>query len=147
MKSLQRTLAISVFVLGASAFAETNQPVKPAAGPAYNAASVVDVDGIIAAVRNVPAGSPLEGTHLTVKTKATTVDVYLGPADFLRMLKTNFPVGNEVEVVGSTVKFENNDVILTREVSVGATTLTLRDAHGAPDWQNWGVEVDPSAVR
>jgi|HubBroStandDraft_1064217.scaffolds.fasta_scaffold591761_1 hypothetical protein len=139
MKSFQRTLAIGVFALGASAFA--------ASDPAYNASSVVDVDGVITAARAEPAGSALEGTHLTVKTKTATIDVYLGPTEFLRIFKTNFPVGNEVEVVGSKVKFENNDVILAREVSVGSATITLRDAHGAPDWKNWGVEIDPSAVR
>jgi hypothetical protein len=139
MKSFQRTLAIGVFALGATAFA--------ASDPAYNAASVVDIDGVIAAVRTAPAGAALEGTHLTVKTKAALVDVYLGPTEFLRIFKTSFPVGNEVEVVGSKVKFENNDVILSREISIGAETLTLRDTHGAPDWKNWGVEADPSAVR
>ena len=108
---------------------------------------MVDVDGTIAAVRTAPAGSPLEGTHLTVKTKTAMSDVYLAPADFLRILKTNFPVGNEVEVIGSKIKFQNSDVILTKEVSVGQATLTLRDPHGAPDWKNWGVEIDPSALR
>ncbi len=139
MKSFQRTLAISVFALGTTAFA--------ASDPAYNPGTVVDIDGTIAAVRIAPAGSPLEGTHLTVKTKTAMFDVYLGPTEFLRIFKTNFPVGNEVEVDGSKIKFENNDVILTREISVGSATLTLRDTHGAPDWKNWGVEIDPSAVR
>ncbi len=146
MKSFQRTLAIGVFALSATAFAETNQPVK-SAEPAYNLATIVDVDGIIAAVRNVPAGSALEGTHLTVRTKTGTVDVYLGPVDFMRVLKTSFPVGNEVEVIGSKVKSGNSEVILTKEVSVGSSTLELRDGQGAPDWTNWGVEVDPSALR
>jgi len=134
MKSFQRTLAIGVFALGATAFA--------ASDPAYNASSVVDVDGVIAAVRTAS-----DGTHLTVKTKNAMLDVYLAPTEFLRIFKTSFPVGNEIEVVGSKVKVENNDVVLAREVSVGSATITLRDAHGAPDWKNWGVEIDPSAVR
>jgi len=134
MKSFQRTLAIGVFALGATTFA--------ASDPAYNASSVVDVDGVIAAVRTAS-----DGTHLTVKTKNAMLDVYLAPTEFLRIFKTSFPVGNEIEVVGSKVKVENNDVVLAREVSVGSATITLRDAHGAPDWKNWGVEIDPSAVR
>jgi hypothetical protein len=139
MKSFQRTLAISVFALGATAFAAND--------PAYTPATIVDVDGTITAVHNVPAGSPLEGTHLTVKTKTGAIDVYLAPAEFLRIFKTNFPVGNEVEVIGSKIKFQNSDVILTKEVLVGQATIELRDAQGAPDWKNWGVEIDPSAVR
>jgi hypothetical protein len=136
-----------VCVLGATAFAETNQTVKAAAEPAYTPATIVDVYGIIAAVHNAPAGSALEGTHLTVRTKTGNVDVYLAPADFLRLLKTSFPVGYEVEVIGSKIKFQNSDVILTKEVSVGQSTIELRDAQGAPDWKNWGVEIDPSALR
>lgn len=139
MKSIQRTLAIGVFAFASSAFA--------ASDPAYNAASAVDIDGTIAAVRTAPAGSALEGTHLTVKTKSAIYDVYLGPTEFLRIFKTSFPVGSEVEVAGSKVKFGNNDVILTREIAVGAATITLRDAQGAPDWTNWGVEIDPSSLR
>jgi len=146
MKSIQRTLAIGVFALGTAAFAAGTQPVKTNE-PAYNLATVVDVDGIVTAVRQAPAGSPLEGTHLTVKTKGGLIDVYLGPSDFLRMLRTNFPVGGEVEVQGSKVKFENSDVILTREIAVGQAVIDLRDVTGAPDWTNWGVEVDPSAVK
>jgi hypothetical protein len=146
MQSLQRTLGICVFTLSATVFAASTQQVK-SSEPAYNQASVVDVYGIVAGVRQAPAGSALEGTHLTVKTKAGMIDVYLAPADFLRMLKTNIKVGNEVEVQGSKVKVENSDVILTRELSFGSEVIDLRDASGAPDWTHWGVEIDPSAVR
>lgn len=147
MKSIQRTLGVCALMFGATAFAASTQPAKAAAEPAYNLATVVNVDGIVTGVRQAPAGSPLEGTHLTVKTKAGVVDVYLAPADFLKMLRTNFPVGAEVAVQGSKVKVENSDVILTREIAVGSAIIDLRDATGAPDWQNWGVEVDPSAVK
>lgn len=145
MKSIQRTLGVCVFMLGASVFAASNQPA--ASEPAYNPATVVDVDGIITAVHQVPAGSPLEGTHLTVKSKSGSIDVYLAPTDFLRFFKTSFPVGAEVEVVGSKVKFAGSDEVLTRDVAIGQATISLRDANGAPNWKNWGVEADPTAVQ
>ena len=84
---------------------------------------------------------------MTVKAKTGTFDVYLAPADFLRIFKTNFPIGAEVEVMGSKVKVDNADVILTREVSVGFADITLRDGNGAPEWKNWGVEIDPALVQ
>lgn len=147
MKAIQRTLGVCVFMLGATAFAASNQPVKPAAEPAYNPATVVDIDGIITGVRQVPAGSALVGMHLTVKTKSAAMDVYLAPSDFMRIFRTNFPVGAEVEVIGSKVKSATGDVILTRDVAIGQATINLRDASGAENWKNWGVEADPSAVR
>lgn len=142
-----KTLGVCVFVLGATVLAASTEPVKASSEPVYNPATVVDVDGTIAAVKQVPAGSALEGVHLTVKTKAGSLDVYLGPADFLRIFRTNFPVGAEVEVVGSKAKFQGSDVILTRDVAIGQATITLRDPNGAPEWKNWGVEIDPSSVK
>jgi len=147
MKSIVRTLGVCVFALGASAFAASNQPAKPGSEPVYNPATVVDVDGVITGVRQVPAGSALEGMHLTVKSKSGSIDVYLGPTAFMRIFHTDFPVGAEVEVIGSKVKFQNNDVILTRDVAIGAATINLRDASGAENWKNWGVEADPTALQ
>src|ERR1700733_6863173 len=94
--------------------------VSSAAGnePAYNPATMVEVVGTVTAVRQVPAGSPLEGVHLTLKSKNSTLDAYLAPADFLKIFKTNFPVGAEVRVVGSKVSFGNADVILTNELRI-----------------------------
>lgn len=142
MKSIQRTLGVCAFMLGTAAFAASNQPVKTSE-PVYNPATVVSVDGTIMAAHLVPAGSPMQGMHLTVKTKSATLDVYLGPTDFVRIFKTNFPVGSEIEVIGSKV----GQTILSRDIEIGAATINLREADGAPNWQNWGVEVDPAAVR
>jgi hypothetical protein len=147
MKSMNRTCASAVLMLALSALAPANPAVTKANDPAYNPATVVDMWGTIASVRHAPAGGALAGVHLTVKVKNNSFDVYLGPADFLRIFKTNFPVGEEIEVVGSKIKVDSADVILTREITVGQATMTLRDAAGAPDWTNWGVEVDPSAVQ
>ncbi len=147
MKSIQRTLGIAMFAVAFAAFAAANPVATKSNEPAYNPSTVVNVWGTITAVRQAPAGSPLEGVHLTVKAKTGTFDVYLGPADFLRIFKTNFPVGSEVEVMGSKVKVDNADVILTREVGVGFADITLRDASGMPEWKSWGVEIDPTLVR
>lgn len=57
--------------------------------PAYDPATMVDTQGTITftAVRQVPVGSRLEGIHLTVKSKTSTIDIYLGPADFLKIFE------------------------------------------------------------
>lgn len=142
MKSIQRTLGMCVFMLGTAAFAASNQPVKTSE-PVYNPATVVNVDGVITAAHQVSTGA-MQGMHLTVKAKSGTLDVYLGPTDFMRIFKTNFPVGAEIEVVGSKVA---GDTILSRDIEIGQATINLRDANGVPNWETWGVEVDPAAVR
>jgi len=134
------TLALAVTASSFAGSATTNEP-------AYNPAAVVDVFGTITSVRQAPAGTPLAGSHLTLKAKAGTFDVYLGPADFLKFLKASFSVGEEIEVIGSKVKADNADVILTQQVDDGYATVTLRDANGSAEWQNWGTEIDPALVH
>jgi hypothetical protein len=143
MKFTAKALSVSAFALALaiSPVFANNLAGSKANEPAYNPATMVDMQGAITAVRQVPAGSPLEGVHLTVKSKTSTVDVYLAPADFLRIFKTNFPVGYDIRVLGSKVSFGNTDVILANEVNIGITSIILRDGSGAPVWENWGVSL------
>src|ERR1700761_4289140 len=129
MNFANKALSVSAFALALtiSPMFASNLGGSKANEPSYNPATMVDGEGTITAIRQVPAGSPLEGGHLAVKTKNSTVDVYLAPADFLKIFKTNFPVGYDVRVIGSKVNFSNSDVILTNEVDMGATSITLRD--------------------
>ncbi len=133
--------ALAIFTSSISPMFASNLAGSKVNEPAYNPATMVELEGTITAVRQVPAGSPLEGVHLTVKSKTSTVDVYLAPADFLKIFKTNFAVGYDVRVLGSKVSFGNTDVVLSNEVNIGITSIILRDGSGAPVWQNWGVSI------
>jgi hypothetical protein len=132
--------------LAALALAAVTLPnlAKAASDPAYNPATTVTVSGIIASVRDVPAGQPLEGVHVMLKSKTSNVEVYLGPASFLKFLRTGYAVGEEIDIMGSRVKAGSADVVLAREVNDGITTIELRDVFGAEAWKNWGVEAAPA---
>lgn len=137
---------LALVVTASQAFA-TNTVSTAANNPDYNPATVVDVLGTVTGVRQVSSGSPLAGLHLTVKSKTGTFDVYVGPSDFLKFLKASYSVGEQIEVIGSKVKVENADVILTQQVDDGYATVTMRDANGVAEWQNWGKEIDPALVQ
>ena len=148
MKFTNHTLIVSTLALAASFPAFAASPAAIAANePSYNLATTTQVAGIVTSIRQVPAGSPLAGTHLTLKSKSGMLDVYLAPSDFLKFLKVSFPVGDEISVTGSKVKLDNADVILSRQVDDGSELITLRDSRGAGDWQHWGQEIDPSLVK
>lgn len=142
MKSMTKAIRVSALAL---ALAAVPMFAANAAGkanePAFNVATMTQVDGTIAAVKQVPNGNPLAGTHLTVATKTGNLDVYLGPTEFLRIFKTNFPVGAYVNVIGSKVAFQNAAVVLANQIGIGSTDITLRDGAGAPVWENFGVEI------
>jgi len=103
------------------------------------------MSAVITGVRQVPAGSPLAGVHLTVQVKTGVADVYLGPADFIKIFKTNFPAGAPIQIIGARVASAGGEVILAREVTEGPTSITLRELTGVPVWEHWGVVAD-SAV-
>jgi len=148
MKITNHTLIVSTLALAAAVSAFAASPVATATNePAYNLATTMQLEGTVTGIRQVPAGNPLAGTHLTLKSKSGPIDVYLGPSQFLNFLKASFPVGDQILVTGSKVKLDNADVILSRQVDDGASLITLRDSNGAGDWQHWGQEIDPSLVK
>lgn len=79
-----------------------NRP-RSEAGPTYDPATVIDVRGTVSAVWEVPAYLPLEGLRLAVKSGWETVDVYVGPTDFVKLFGVTFVKGDKIEVIGSKV--------------------------------------------
>lgn len=149
MKFTKYILSVSTLALmvtAPQAFA-SNRVATTANEPAYNPATVVDWLGTVTSVRQASPGSPLPGVHLAVKSKTGTVDVYLGPSDYLRFLKSSYSVGEQVEIIGSKVQLNSADVILARQIDDGSAIVTLREPDGASEWQNWGKEIDPALVQ
>ncbi len=134
--------AICALMFGSFAIAGNG----PAAEPAYNPATTVSVNGIVTAVREVPAGQPFEGVHLTIKNKTATLDIYVAPQSFLKFLHAKFAVGDDIDVIGSKVKASGTDVVLAKEINDGRSSIELRNGYGAEAWKNWGVEADPASV-
>jgi hypothetical protein len=147
MKFKNHTLSVSTLALATAFQAFASTPLATTNEPAYNPATVVTMEGTVTSVHQVSAGSPLAGLHLTLKSKTGPVDVYVGPAEFLKFLKATFPIGDQIQIVGSRVKFENADVILAQKADDGIQLVTLRESNGATEWQHWGKEIDPSLVQ
>jgi DNA/RNA endonuclease YhcR with UshA esterase domain len=75
-----------------------------------------------------------QGTHLFVKTDTGTIEVHVGPADYIASQQFSFAAGDVVEVTGSKVKMQDKDVLLAREIKKEGKTLVLRNAQGVPNW-------------
>jgi hypothetical protein len=103
--------------------------------PQYNIKTEVDFIGAIVKVREVPRGEAFAGIHLTIQSKGEAIEVYLGPADFIKLMDMPLRAGlKDVGVTGSKVKFDGNDLVLARELRVDKTVLSLRDEKGFPNW-------------
>jgi hypothetical protein len=113
--------------------AQKTQPTPP---PAYDLHTETKMKGTVDDVKLPPKGSEKEAVHLMVKIGADTLDVYLCPKSFLDDMGASFAKGDEIGLTGSKVKVDGADLIVTREVVKGDSTLVLRDEKGNPVW-NW----------
>jgi DNA polymerase III alpha subunit len=104
------------------------------ARPRYDPATEVTIRGTVDEVRQVTGRQGWAGTHLTLKADQGTLDVHLGPSDFLESKKFTVSTGDQVEVIGSKVQYQGHDALLAREVKKRDQTLTLRNAQGIPAW-------------
>jgi hypothetical protein len=107
-------------------------------GPVYDTATVIDVMATVVDTWEVRKPDRLDGIYVTVQMSSGMLDVYLGPADFVRMFGVIFARGDKVELIGSRVMTENGEIVLAAEVYSRDATLILRDKDGTPYWTNWG---------
>jgi hypothetical protein len=126
-------------LLVALAASSSQKDTAPAAEPRYDASTNIDIMVVVADVKEVARGNPLNGMHLLVrpessKANSETIDVYLAPDDYLKDFGCHFTKGDRIQVKGSKVKYNGGPVVLAREVRLEATTVYLRDEHGVPYW-------------
>ncbi|MBZ5610339.1 MAG: hypothetical protein LAP38_18915 [Acidobacteriia bacterium] len=113
------------------------QPRRGQRTPVYDPSTEKTITGQIQDVQQTQRGR-MQGTHLTVKTESETVDVRLGPSDFIQNQGFTFAKGDTVEIVGSIVKVAGADVMIAKEVTKDGKKLTLRDSAGRPMWARRG---------
>ena len=102
--------------------------------PKYDVKTEATLTGTIEDVQQQPCMGRRNGTHLTLKTQSETAEVCVGPATYVQEKGFSFAKGEQVEVIGSRVKFSGRDVVVARQVTKGNQVLTLRDAQGIPAW-------------
>ncbi len=99
----------------------------------YDVSTETTITGTVQEVLR-PQHSGMMGTHLTVKTATETIEVHLGPSDFIANAGFNFAKGDSVRVLGSIVMMDDGEFLIAREVTKDGKTLTLRDKTGRPLW-------------
>jgi len=119
--------AIAVVPLGAETAPKTR--VGKGFGVPYNAAHEITLNGNVEQVISKrTVGSPL-GMRLLVSGPKGLVVAHVGP--FLTKAEKNaLHTGTPVRIVGSMAVVHGKSYLLARELSVGGTTVKLRNAHG-----------------
>jgi hypothetical protein len=107
---------------------------KPA-GPKYDPATEVKIKGVIAEVIDFecPVSGGM-GAHIVLKAGEKNVLVHIALSKFLKDYEMSFAKGEEIEVLGSKVMMDGEEVILAREITRGQNTFMFRDNKGKPLW-------------
>ena len=74
------------------------------------------------------------GSHITVASEGSKIEVHLAPAVFLKDYDIAFKPGDQVKVLGVKITFEDKPAMLARSVTVGRETFVFRDQKGKPLW-------------
>lgn len=104
-------------------------------GQKYDLTTETKLKGLVEEVKVIPG--PAEGIHLNVKNGTETIFIHVAPEAFLKDMDVSFNKGDEVEIVGSKIKVDNQDEVLAREITKNSNSLTLRDKKGIPIWSMW----------
>jgi hypothetical protein len=104
----------------------------------YNPRTVETIKGTVEAVNRIrPAKGMSYGIHVMVKTDKGSVDVHLGPQWYIENQDVKIEPGDDVEVRGSRVIYQNAPTLIAAQVTKGGSVLVLRDDAGAPVWAGW----------
>lgn len=112
----------------------------PLMGRTYDPATEMMVKGTVEAVTTKSHMNGMDNIWLTVKAEKETMEVRVGPIWFLTQKNMFFAKGDQVEMTGSHVRFENGEWLIAREVKMGGQKLTLRDKYGRPMWFSKGSD-------
>lgn len=103
-------------------------------GSQYDVKTEATLTGTIEDVQQQPCMGRRTGTHLMLKTASETVEICVGPPAYVQEKGFAFTKGEQVEVIGSRMKFDGKDVVVARQITKDKQVLTLRNAQGIPEW-------------
>ncbi len=113
---------------------------RPGTFHGYDAKTVETISGEIVSIDTTKRvrWPGHEGTHLVVKTDKESLEVFLGPAFFLKD-KIALAKGDTVEVTGSRVAYRNATGLIARLIKKGEIVVELRKEDGTPLWAGAGM--------
>lgn len=73
--------------------------------------------------------------HLKLRTDAGTLQLHVGPGRFLRSQQIKFENGDQIEALGSALRYMGADALLVREITRDNEVYIVRDHAGTPLWR------------
>ncbi len=99
----------------------------------YNPFTETTLTGTVEQVNRCSCG-PFSSTYATLNTNQGRITVQLAPSQYLSQNQLQIKRGDQIQVIGSRLTVNGNDVLLARLVSNGQRTVALRTPQGTPQW-------------
>jgi hypothetical protein len=137
MKFTRALLGLFALLLSGAAITlvsqEKNSPTQ--ASYTYAPASEQTMRGWVVETKDFQC--PVTGTvgsHITVKSETSSIEVHLAPASFMKQYEINIRKGDNVTIVGSRITYEGKTALIAKSVAIGNETYNFRDQSGKPLW-------------
>ena len=134
MKKLKFILTFFLIFL-ASGFAFSQNGWNPGSkyNRMYDPNSVITISGIVTVIDYINIGeTDTRGVHISVRTKNETMQVHLGPEWYIGKQTMLVHINDKVDVTGSRVNYNGDEIIIAREISKDGNVMKLRDSNGYP---------------
>ena len=128
-------LILAVILLSVPSYSQ--QGHANGAIPKYDPAAESVFKGTVEDVRDRVCGvsKGALGSHVILKVgDGTLIEVHIAPSSFVKTYGVVFNKGDQLEVRGTKVRFEDVETIFAREIKDGNDTLVFRDKEGRPIW-------------
>jgi hypothetical protein len=137
MKETRAFLGILIMLLLASAGSVISQEknTPPHNAYTYDQSAERTVSGLVTGGRDFqcPVSGTL-GSHITLKTETSTIEVHLAPTSFMKQYEILIRKDDNVTVVGSRIMFEGKPALIAKSIVIGRDTYNFRDPKGRPLW-------------
>jgi len=112
----------------------------------YNAVTEATVEGKITNVEVADSGyGRFPAVIVDLKTKDETMKVYIAPNWYLSNEKIELKKDQSLEITGSKVTHNKEELLITRTMKFDGKEITFRDSKGFPVWA--GKAMGPGAGR
>ena len=80
------------------------------------------------------------GVQLQIRSGQDLIPVHLGPGWYIDNQEITFTKGDQVEITGVKVKYDDTPIMVAGKVQLIDQILILRDEDGYPAWSGWKKE-------
>lgn len=110
------------------------------AAPRFDTTTVETIKGTVESIEKMRTRARRSygyGVHVMLDTGSEVVPVHLGPSWYLDKQKVKIEKGDEIEVTGSRITYNEKPALVAAIVTKGDEVLNLRDERGFPLWSGW----------